>query len=110
MANVIKLHKGLNINLKGRAKEQLLSLQLPDEYALVPDGFVGVTPKVAVKEGDKVLAGDVLFVNKAFPEVRFASPVSGQVVAVVRGERRKVLAVKVKADAQQEYRDFGKKD
>ena len=110
MANVIKLHKGLDINLKGRATEQKIQLKSNGKYALVPDDFEGVTPKVVVKEGDKVQAGDALFVNKQYPEVKFASPVSGTVSAVVRGERRKVLCVKVDADAQQSFVDFGKKD
>ena len=110
MANVIKLHKGLDINLQGKAEEQLIKLQSKGLYALVPDDFEGVTPKVVVKEGDKVKAGDALFVNKAYPEVKFASPVSGTVREVVRGERRKVLCVKVEADAQQVQVDFGKKD
>jgi len=69
-----------------------------------------VTPKVVVKAGDKVKAGDALFINKQYPEVKFASPVSGTVREVVRGERRKVLCVRVDADAQQEFVDFGKKD
>ena len=110
MANVIKLHKGLDINLEGRATEQKIQLKSNGKYALVPDDFEGVTPKVVVKEGDKVQAGDALFVNKQYPEVKFASPVSGTVSAVVRGERRKVLCVKVAADAQQSFVDFGKKD
>ena len=110
MANVIKLHKGLDINLKGRATEQKIQLKSNGKYALVPDDFEGVTPKVVVKEGEKVQAGDALFVNKQYPEVKFASPVSGTVSAVVRGERRKVLCVKVDADAQQSFVDFGKKD
>ena len=110
MANVIKLHKGLDINLKGRAAEQKIQLKSNGKYALMPDDFEGVTPKVVVKEGDKVQAGDALFVNKQYPEVKFASPVSGTVSAVVRGERRKVLCVKVDADAQQSFVDFGKKD
>ena len=110
MANVIKLHKGLDINLKGRATEQKIQLKSNGKYALVPDDFEGVTPKVVVKEGDKVQAGDALFINKQYPEVKFASPVSGTVSAVVRGERRKVLCVKVDADAQQSFVDFGKKD
>ena len=110
MANVIKLHKGLDINLQGKAEEQLIKLQSKGLYALVPDDFEGVTPKVVVKEGDKVKAGDALFVNKQYPEVKFASPVSGTVREVVRGERRKVLCVKVEADAQQVQVDFGKKD
>ena len=110
MANVIKLHKGLDINLKGRAVEQKIQLKSNGKYALMPDDFEGVTPKVVVKEGEKVQAGDALFVNKQYPEVKFASPVSGTVSAVVRGERRKVLCVKVDADAQQSFVDFGKKD
>ena len=110
MANVIKLNKGLDINLKGRAEEKKIQLKSNGQYALVPDDFEGVTPKVVVREGDKVKAGDALFVNKQYPEVKFASPVSGTVSAVVRGERRKVLCVKVDADAQQSFVDFGKKD
>ena len=110
MANVIKLHKGLDINLQGKAEEKKIQLKSNGKYALVPVDFEGVTPKVVVKEGDAVKAGDALFVNKQYPEVKFASPVSGTVSAVVRGERRKVLCVKVDADAQQSYVDFGKKD
>lgn len=111
MSRVIKLRKGLDINLKGKAsKEVKLQANKVDEFALVPEAFVGVTPKVVVREGDHVNAGDALFVNKACPDVRFASPVSGVVTAIVRGERRKVLSVKVKADAEQSATDFGKKN
>jgi Na+-transporting NADH:ubiquinone oxidoreductase subunit A len=110
MANVIKLHKGLDINLQGKAEEKKIQLKSNGKYALVPDDFEGVTPKVVVKEGDKVKAGDALFVNKQYPDVKFASPVSGTVREVVRGERRKVLCVKVQADAEQQYVDYGKKD
>ena len=110
MANVIRLRKGLDIHLQGIAEETKLKLKSKGQYALVPDDFEGVVPKVVVREGDIVKAGDALFVNKAYPEVRFASPVSGKVIAVERGERRKVLCVKVEADAQQQYVDYGKKD
>ena len=79
------------------------------QYALVPDDFVGMTPKVVVREGDKVKAGDALFVNKKQTDVKFASPVSGVVQAVVRGDRRKVLRVVVEADKDQQYVDFGQK-
>ena len=111
MANVIKLRKGLDINLKGKAtKDVTLKAAKVEEYALVPEAFVGVTPKVVVREGDHVNAGDALFINKACPNVKFASPVSGTVSAIVRGERRKVLCVKVKADAEQTSTDFRKKN
>ena len=110
MANVIKLRKGLDIHLQGKAEEKLMELKSNGQYALMPDDFEGVTPKVVVKEGDKVKAGDALFVNKQYPEVKFASPVSGTVREVVRGERRKVLCIKVEADKEQQFTDFGKKD
>ena len=108
--NLIKLSKGLDIHLQGKAEEKKIQLKSNGKYALMPDDFEGVTPKVVVKEGDKVKAGDALFVNKQYPQVKFASPVSGTVREVVRGERRKVLCIKVDADAQQEYVDFGKRD
>ncbi|MBR4897634.1 MAG: Na(+)-translocating NADH-quinone reductase subunit A [Prevotella sp.] len=107
---VFQLKKGLDIRLKGRAEETKIQLKSNGKFALVPDDFEGVTPKVVVKEGDQVKAGDILFVNKQFPQVGFASPVSGKVTAIERGERRKVLAVKIDADAQQSYRELGKKD
>ena len=110
MANVIKLRKGLDITLEGKAEEKKIQLKSNGKFALVPDDFEGVTPKVVVKEGDHVKAGDALFINKQYPEVKFASPVSGTVREVVRGERRKVLSVRVDADEQQEFTDFGKKD
>ena len=109
MANVIKLRKGLDINLKGKAAKQKFSVTAAAQYALVPDDFVGMTPKVVVREGDKVKAGDALFVNKKQTDVKFASPVSGVVQAVVRGDRRKVLRVVVEADKDQQYVDFGQK-
>ena len=110
MTNLFKLRKGLDINLAGKAEKKKLQLKSNGKYALQPDCFEGVVPKVVVKEGDKVKAGDALFVNKNCPEMKFASPVSGTVTAVERGERRKVLAVKVQADATQVFTDFGVKD
>ena len=110
MANVIKLRKGLDINLKGKANFETFRRIDSSEIALVPDSFGGVMPKVIVREGDCVKAGEALFVDKKYPEMKFASPVSGIVKAVVRGDRRKVLYVKVKADETQQFVDFGIKD
>lgn len=110
MASVIKLRRGLNINLKGKATDKKMAVGHSEEYALAPSDFPGIIPKVTVKEGDRVLAGDSLFYNKKCPEVKFASPVSGVVSAVVRGERRKVLFVKVKADEKVEFHDYGMAD
>ncbi len=110
MANVIRLRKGLDIHLLGKPAEKKIPINRGQEIALVPDSFVGMIPKVVVKEGDHVRAGDALFVDKRHPDVKFASPASGDVIAVERGERRKVMCVKVKMDAEQQFVDFGKKD
>lgn len=110
MANVIKITKGLNINLKGKAAAQVSAAPASKVYGLVPDSFWGMKPKVVVKEGDEVKAGDALFINKLHPEEKFVSPVAGKVLLVERGDRRKVLSVQVEVAAQQAYVDFGKKD
>ena len=110
MTRIIKLHQGLDIRLAGKAEKVKRPAPSGTAFALMPDSFVGVKPKVVVKEGDRVKAGDALFVNKDCPEVRFASPVSGTVSMVERGERRKVLSIRVEADEKQEATDFGKKD
>ena len=109
-ANVIKLRKGLDINLKGKAAEELVTVKEPGFYALVPDDFPGVTPKVVVKEQEYVMAGGPLFIDKNHPEVKFVSPVSGVVTSVERGARRKVMNIVVEAAAEQDYEEFGKQD
>jgi Na+-transporting NADH:ubiquinone oxidoreductase subunit A len=109
MANVIKLRKGLDIRLVGAAKPERVKLPLSDKYALTLPSFWGITPKVTVKEGDIVKAGDALFVSKQQTEMNFCSPVSGVVELVERGERRKLLSIRIKADAEQQYVDFSQK-
>ena len=110
MANVIKLRKGLDVNLTGKASLETMLTKVSGQYALVPDDFYGVKPKVVVKEGDTVKAGDALFVDKNHPEVKFVSPVSGTVALVERGERRKVMSVRVDADGKQDSATFTEKD
>ena len=110
MANVIKIKKGLDINLKGKASEVLLNGGKSETYAIVPDFYSGVLPKVVAKVGDKVKAGSVLMIDKNRPEIKFVSPVSGEVTAVNRGAKRKVLSIVVTPDAQIEYEEFGKKN
>ncbi len=109
MANVIRLKKGLDIRLAGEAKPERKKLPLSASYTLALSSFVGLTPKAVVKEGDVVKAGDALIVSKQQPEMKFASPVSGVVELVERGERRKLLGIKVKADAEQQHADFSQK-
>ena len=110
MANLIKLRKGLDINLKGKASAEIMSVKEPGFYALCPDDFTGVIPKVVVKEQEYVLAGGPLFIDKNHPEVKFVSPVSGVVTSVERGARRKVLSITVEAAPEQDFEEFGKQN
>ena len=106
MSKIIKLRKGLDINLQGKAAESLVEAPLAKEYAVSPLDFENVTPKLLVKVGDKVKAGTPLFFDKNNQRVLFCSPVSGEVSAVNRGEKRKILNVVVAADANQESEEF----
>lgn len=104
MSNKITIKKGLDIRLVGKAETVLHDAPMAETYAVCPDDYIGVIPKMLVAEGEHVLAGDALFFDKAHPEVLFSSPVSGTVKAVVRGEKRKILAVEIQPDANQEHR------
>jgi Na+-transporting NADH:ubiquinone oxidoreductase subunit A len=110
MSKDIRIKKGLDIKLVGVAKETTKDISLSSVYAIKPDDFHGITPKLVAKEGAVVKAGDPLFYSKSDERILFPSPVSGKVVEIIRGARRKVLAMKIAADAKQEYKDFGTKD
>ncbi|MBR4294646.1 MAG: Na(+)-translocating NADH-quinone reductase subunit A [Bacteroidaceae bacterium] len=110
MYKVVKISKGLNINLAGAPVKEMTAVKEAKLYALQPADFNGVTPKVVVKPEDTVKAGDALFVDKNCPELRFVSPVSGKVVAVNRGERRRLLSVIVEADGQNAAVEYKAKD
>lgn len=107
MVNVFKIKKGLDINLEGKAERIKVQKDASEDFVLSPAFFEGVVPKVIVREGEHVDAGQALFVNKQYPEVGFASPVSGTVTEIARGERRKVLHVKISPDTEQKYVDYG---
>ena len=110
MANLIKTKRGLNIPINGRPIEMIGTSTPAKEYALLPDHYHGITPKLLVKEGDVVKAGSPIFYEKQFPGLNFVSPVSGKIKAVNRGERRKIMNIIVESDEQMTYLDFGKKD
>jgi Na+-transporting NADH:ubiquinone oxidoreductase subunit A len=109
MSLSVKLKKGLDIRIKGQADKILSPEQQSTTYGVKPVDFPGLTPKLNVRVGDKVLAGSPLFHDKMRPEVVFTSPVSGEVVLISRGDRRKLLEVVVEK-AGDEYIDFGKAD
>jgi len=110
MSKDIRIKKGLDIKLVGVAEKNTTKSSQSSVYAVKPEDFHGITPKLVAKEGAEVKAGDTLFYSKSDERILFPSPVSGKVTEVIRGARRKVLAVKIAADATQVYKDFGAKD
>ena len=106
----IKINRGLNIKLKGVAEKNISVSKPSAQFAVKPPDFSGLTPKLSVKAGYEVKAGTVLFYDKNRPEVKFTSPVSGKVIAIERGARRKILEIVVESDNKQEYEAFKKGD
>ncbi len=110
MSKDIRIRKGLDIKLVGEAEKKTVNATKSNVYAIKPDDFHGIVPKVIAKQGSEVKAGEPLFYSKSNEKMLFPSPVSGEVVEIIRGAKRKILAFKVLADKEQEYTDFGVKD
>ena len=98
MSDTITIQKGLDLPIGGAAELRLTDARSISTYAVKPTDFVGLTPSLLVEEGDAVAVGDALFCDKHDERIRFTSPVSGQVKAIVRGEKRKLLEVVVETD------------
>ncbi len=110
MSKDIRIKKGLDIKLVGEAEKVTEKAVSGNVFTLLPQDFHSIIPKLLVKVGAKVKAGEAVFYNKANENMKFPSPVSGELVEIVRGEKRKILAIKIQADAEQQYADFGVKD
>lgn len=110
MSQVIKLSRGLDINLKGKAREEVRPITTGAIYRIYPEDYVGFAAKTAVKPGDTVLAGEPILFDKNRPDIKVVSPVSGTIQAVNRGEKRRLLDIEIKADEKIEYKDFGAKN
>jgi Na+-transporting NADH:ubiquinone oxidoreductase subunit A len=108
MSNDIRIKKGLDIKLKGEAEKTIEKAVLSNFYTLRPDDFHGVIPKLISKVGTKVKAGEPVFFDKSNENVKFVSPVSGEVIEISRGQKRKILSIKLQADKEQTYQDNGK--
>ncbi len=106
MSRTIKLRKGLDIKLLGEA-EKVKSTPQVTAFAIKPPDFHGLMPKMTVKVGDKVKTGSVIFFDKYQEEVKFVSPIAGEITEIVRGAKRKILEIRIKADAENSFEEFG---
>ena len=103
MSKDIKIKKGLDIKLVGEAEKTTENAIISNTYTIRPEDFHSITPKLVAKEGAKVKAGETLFYNKDNEKMKFVSPVSGEVTEIKRGERRRIVAIKITADKEQSY-------
>ncbi len=110
MSQDIRIKKGLTIKLKGVAKKKVSDLPRTTIYAIKPTDFHGITPKLSVKVGNKVKAGDLLFYSKENEMVKFTSPVSGEISEITRGAKRRILDIRIVADTEDTYKEFKKED
>ena len=110
MSTDIRIKKGLNINLVGAAEQTTSKAVLSNVYAINLADFHGITPKMLVKQGAEVKAGEALFYNKNVADMLFVSPVSGALIEIVRGARRRILTLKILADKEQQYIEHSKID
>lgn len=106
MGQNIKIKRGLDIHLEGKASNDIYSVKSPATYAIKPTDIKGLVPKMHVKQGDEVKAGDCLFTDKKNESICFTAPVSGEIAEIVRGDRRAILAVKILADSTVSYKSF----
>ena len=110
MSKDIRIKKGLDLKLVGEAQANVSSVSRSQIYSIKPSDFHKVTPKLVVKEGAEVKAGEVVFYSKNDEAVKFVSPVSGKIIEIIRGEKRVILEIRIQADAQDTFVEHGKKD
>ena len=100
MSKDVSIKDGANLNLKGLASMELEVANMSLNYALNPDDFFGLIPRMLVKEGDKVSLGQPIFHDKNNESVKIVSPVSGKIQEIVRGAKRKILNVIIKKEGE----------
>ena len=110
MSKDIRIKKGLDIKLVGEATLTTNKLPVNGMFALKPQDFHGIIPKLIAKEGAEVKAGESIFYSKSDDRILFPSPVSGKVTEIIRGAKRKIISIKIAADGKQSFKDFGKQD
>jgi len=110
MSKDIRIKKGLDIKLVGEATLTTNKLPVKGMFALKPQDFHGIIPKLIAKEGTSVKAGESIFYSKSDDRILFPSPVSGKVTEIIRGAKRKIISIKITADGKQSFKDFGIKD
>lgn len=107
---MIEVKKGLDLPITGAPELRIDDAQPVRHVAILGTDYVGMKPTMEVQEGDKVKLGQLLFTDKKTEGVRFTAPASGEIVAINRGEKRRLLSVVIKVDEQEEAMTFASHD
>ncbi len=110
MSKDIRIKKGLDIRLVGESEKALTNAPRSRTFVIRPSDFHLITPKIVVKEGATLKAGDDLFYHRENEAIRFVSPVSGTLTEIKRGAKRVITQIVITADVEDNFRDFGKLD
>ena len=94
----ISVRKGIDIKLKGESDKVIADAKAIKLVALKPSDFPGLVPKMLLKEGEDVKCGSPIFCDKYNDEINYVSPVSGKLKEIVRGEKRRIMAVTIESD------------
>ena len=86
----INIRKGHNIRISGSPENEYFSRPKSKTVSIQPNNFRYVKPKLLVKVGDKVDIGSPIFFDKVQPDIKWASPGSGEIKEIILGDRRSV--------------------
>ncbi|XKH58939.1 Na(+)-translocating NADH-quinone reductase subunit A [Halomonas sediminis] len=103
---MIEVKKGLDLPITGAPEQRIEDARPVRHVAILGTDYVGMRPTMEVQEGEKVKLGQLLFTDKKIEGVRFTAPAGGEVVAINRGEKRKLLSVVIKVDESEEAVTF----
>ena len=99
---MVKVRRGLDLPIKGAPEQVIYEGPVIGQVALIGADYHGMKPTMAVKQGDHVKIGQLLFTDKKNAQAQFTSPASGIVVAINRGERRSFQSIIIDIDIEEE--------
>ncbi|EPC03491.1 Na(+)-translocating NADH-quinone reductase subunit A [Litchfieldella anticariensis FP35 = DSM 16096] len=103
---MIEVKRGLDLPITGTPEQRIEDARPVRHVAVLGTDYVGMKPTMEVQEGDSVKLGQLLFTDKKIEGVRFTAPAAGEVVAINRGEKRKLLSVVIKIAENEEAVEF----
>ncbi len=99
----LKVKRGLDIPIAGKASGEVQSLKKPKRVALNLAPFEGTRFKLLVKPSEVVRIGQPLAQDKELPDRVFTSPGAGVVGQILRGHQRRLLNITIDLLSREDY-------